>query len=366
MTVLLWVACNKWTDISGSAISRAEMRTKRTVILVTHPSKRVLHRMVTLADQGLLAVNKLRVVGLIHADEWGSYSRAEEYAAAHDWLTLERLVCPLSPETLFQRNACTPHFERLISGSAGIIFTGGPDIPPAIYGEQTQLTTVIESPRRQYYELSLLYHLLGRGEGSDDPPLLAGRLDYPVLAICMGMQEMNVATGGTLVQDIPSDIYERTTLEQVLAQPEDEVHRNAHRLLDPEPGVAWGVFHALQLRGDSVLSELAEASDRLVVMSAHHQSLNKLGFGLRVIATSTDGRVIEAVEHERFPHVLGVQFHPDFFVLWDGDAQWRLKSSDPPGNFAAETMARDPASRDFNRGIWKVFSRWVNEHRRER
>lgn len=337
----------------------------RTVV-VSHPTERVLRRMRLLVERGILAADDLRVVGLFHTSEWRDYagSEAEVKGAGEPWLSLMRLDCAVDRNALFSPNACTSVFENLARQAAGLVFVGGADIPPAWYGEQTALTTVIRTPYRQAWEVSLLYHLLGRGSDPAPVPLLASRPTLPVLAICMGMQASNVATGGTLLQDIPSELYGIATFEEGLAQAPEYVHRSFHYLLNPAPDVAWGVLHPIQLEGQSPLRALAPANGEPVqVLSAHHQAADELGHGLRVAARSADGLVVEALVHEQFERFLGVQFHPDYLVLWDADAPFAVQEGGSEKNFAARAMQRDAASAAFNSGIWKIFSEWLREAR---
>ena len=88
-----------------------------------------------------------------------------------------------------------------------------------------------------------------------------------------------------------------------------------------------------------------------------------LGNGLRVVARSLDGLVIEAVVHERFDRYLGVQFHPDYLVLWEPDAPFAVQEGDDAVNFVAQKMREDSASAAFNRGIWELFSAWAHAAR---
>ena len=327
------------------------------IVLVTHPTHRVMRRMQTLLDEGLIAVPGATVVGIAHQSEDHDYTPAEAYVARASRLGFHRVECPLDNASLFRSNGCSETFDRLIARSSGIVFTGGPDISPAHYGEPTLLTTVIATPNRIAWELSLLFHLVGRGQDDGVVPLLARRPTYPVLAICMGMQALNVAAGGTLVQDIPSEIYGKSTHEEVLAQPPDQVHRSVHALLHPVPGIAWASFHRIRLTDGSTLAAITDGTPS--VLSAHHQAAEKLGHGLRVIATSMDGKVVEAVEHEQFAHVLGAQFHPDYLVLWEPAEPFAEQPGDAVGNIAAERMRVDRLSRAFHRGIWELFSKRV-------
>jgi putative glutamine amidotransferase len=125
----------------------------------------------------------------------------------------------------------------------------------------------------------------------------ACRRGLPLLAICRGVQVMNVACGGTLVQDIPSAIPDATT------------HQDAT--------TPTTCPHTIEVEPDSQLARCltpAHSSLRQVpVNSRHHQAIDVLGRGLRISARAPDG-VIEAVEAIGHPLAIGVQWHPENFV----------------------------------------------------
>ena len=114
----------------------------------------------------------------------------------------------------------------------------------------------------------------------------------PVLGICGGMQLLNVALGGTLIQHIPDEIPEALAHEQ--PNPRDE------------PG------HEVALSADSLLRSICR-SDGLAVNSAHHQAVKAVGAGLTVNAVAPDG-VIEGIEAPGQRFCLGVQWHPEFAI----------------------------------------------------
>ncbi|HRZ76732.1 MAG TPA: gamma-glutamyl-gamma-aminobutyrate hydrolase family protein, partial [Bacteroidales bacterium] len=254
---------------------------------------------------------------------------------------------------------CSDAFLKVFEGSDGILFFGGPDLVPAIYGEETSLLTVVTDPYRHYWEASMLFHLLGGSQDINFPALLNRKPDYAILGICLGMQTMNVATGGTMIQDIPSEAYGATTVEEILGLDASMMHRNYFTNLYPNEGLDWGGFHPVKwedplptaYRGLSV-------APTPIVLSSHHQAVEQPGQGLVVLARSTDGRIIEMVGHERFPHVLGVQFHPEVTALYDTEAMFRISPADGNGiSFQQQYAVQDLG---FHRMLWKTFGSWLS------
>ena len=160
--------------------------------------------------------------------------------------------------------------------------TGGADVDPERYGEARHATVTDVDAVRDEYEIALVTAALAA--------------DLPVLAICRGLQVMNVAAGGTLVQDIPSAVG--------AAVP--------HQVSNPKDAIA----HDVSLIPGSRLAELmgrAAAGGRLPVNSRHHQTVRRLASGFEVTADAPDG-VIEAIERPSSRFCVGVQWHPENFV----------------------------------------------------
>jgi putative glutamine amidotransferase len=169
--------------------------------------------------------------------------------------------------------------EEVVQHADGVLLTGGGDVDPALYGASPHPTFDPAEPGRDAYELALVR------------AALAAR--RPILAICRGIQILNVARGGTLIQHIPDD----------LADPLN------HRI--PQPRTAHA--HDVWITRDSLLDRLLherEDDDTLPVNSRHHQAIHAVGSGLVVTATAPDG-VIEAVEDPALRFCLGVQWHPE-------------------------------------------------------
>jgi putative glutamine amidotransferase len=163
---------------------------------------------------------------------------------------------------------------EIVAGLDGVLLAGGDDCDPAAFGEERHATVDPMDPRRQSNELALAKAARERG--------------IPTLGVCLGMQVMNVAAGGTLIQDIHSAL--QTEIEHA-SEPEDR-----------------GRHDVLVENGTKLASIVGERE--LNVNSSHHQAVRNVGNGLRVTAHAPDG-VIEGLEDPRHPFYLGVQWHPE-------------------------------------------------------
>jgi putative glutamine amidotransferase len=175
--------------------------------------------------------------------------------------------------------------EQALSGLGGLLLTGGDDVAPSRYGEAAHSTVVEAEPGRDDFEIALITAARAR------------RL--PIFAICRGVQVLNVACGGTLVQDIPTQVTG--------ALP--------HSLPSP-PNQPYALAHEVWLEKESLLSRLMRErlgdTDSCEVNSRHHQAVKSVAPGFIVSATAPDG-VIEAIEDPAQPFCLGVQWHPENF-----------------------------------------------------
>ena len=153
----------------------------------------------------------------------------------------------------------------------GLVLVGGADIPPSAYDPNPHKTVVQMPPQRYDFERRLISLWLDSGK--------------PILGVCLGMQFTNVVSGGTMIQDIPSQVGTKV------------VHRGDN------------TYHWVNIEPESLLAKIL-GTDKAFVYSNHHQAVKDLGAGLKVIARSDDG-VIEALERTDGCFGLFVQWHPE-------------------------------------------------------
>lgn len=174
------------------------------------------------------------------------------------------VVLPPQPENAAQ----------LMATLDGFLLAGGHDCDPALYGEECHPTVAAMDARRQANDLALAE--------------AARAQRVPMLGICLGLQVMNIAAGGTLIQDIES---QHDTDIQHASVPEDRAR------------------HDVIIEQGTHLASVLPAGE-YNVNSSHHQAVRKVGQGLRVTAHAPDG-IVEGIEDPQHPFYLGVQWHPE-------------------------------------------------------
>jgi putative glutamine amidotransferase len=356
--------------LSASTRRVAPPATDKVTIVALYPSVGTIRDLMTLRESKLIDIPGLEVVGVYHTKETTDYGKSQAFITEKglNWLRLHPISAPIQAETVFKNNDLTPEFEKLFDQTDGVIFFGGPDIPPSFYKEKTSFLTAIEDPFRHCLESSFAFHLLGGFQDEGFKPFLDRRPDFPVLGLCLGCQTLNVGAGGTLTQDIFSEIYAAVTIEDAIALGPANWHFNPYSRLFPREGYSGFFFHDIQFTPDGRFQKEIGWKRRAhpAVFSSHHQQVENLGKGFRTIASSLDGKIVEAIEHERFRHVLGVQFHPEAWVLFNQNFKIKFTPEDKePLNLNAY-LKRRPESVEFHRKLWSWVSRaWQAEHRRE-
>lgn len=358
------------TELEDQYFDSAPEKQKSVVLAVCYPSTGSLRALVSLRNHHLINIDNLIVVGIYYEKEYTDYNKSKQYVKNNyiDWIKFHEIKGDLNQDELFQNNILTPEFEKIFKKSNGIIFFGGADIPPYIYGEKSALLTSISTPYRSLYELSFIFHLLGGSQNQEFIPFLDSSPKYPILGICLGAQSLNAGTGGTLVQDIWKDIYNLEYLEDIMNMPETNWHTNPHARLHPEHHFFPYKMHPVKLdpKGKFVREFGFKSDARPYILSAHHQAAGKIGLGFRPIATSLDGKVIEAIEHQYFPHVLGVQFHPEFPLLYDQSSHYNFTPDDTEKTNIFSFLKENPPSYAFHQKIWAWFSSAIQDYNQKK
>jgi len=328
-------------------------------LTIFYPSVGSLKALVELKKQGLLRVQNLTVIGVFHEKERTDYEESIEFVQKNniDWVKFHVLSGKIQRDNLFQKNPLTKDYEEIFKKSHGLIFFGGPDVPPYIYRLKTNLLTRIEDPYRNFSEISFIYHLLGGAQSKERAPFLDSHPDFPILGICLGAQSLNVGTGGTLIQDIWSEIYGKFFLEDVFQLGPTNWHTNPWARFHPEQDLLPYSMHPIKLlRPGKFTDEFGfNEKDTPYILSAHHQAVGKHGKYIEIIATSLDGKVVEAIAHKRYTNVLGVQFHPEFPILWDKTKTFKFTPKDKKEVSLKEILEAHPPSIEFHKKIWLWF-----------
>ncbi|HXE79860.1 MAG TPA: gamma-glutamyl-gamma-aminobutyrate hydrolase family protein [Vicinamibacterales bacterium] len=172
--------------------------------------------------------------------------------------------------------------EQALEGLDGLMLAGGEDVDPRFFNEPPHPTFRPAEPGRDEHETALVRAAVNAG--------------LPVLAICRGAQVLNVAFGGSLVQDIPSLVPNAAN----------------HNIESPPSAIAHEVWMTRDSLLWTLMREATEGEDTVQVNSRHHQAVARPGEGLVICGTAPDG-VVEAIERPGGSFCLGVQWHPENF-----------------------------------------------------
>ncbi len=164
--------------------------------------------------------------------------------------------------------------DRYIDLCDGFLVTGGRDISPNRYGDEISTYTKLVNPRRENFDFALI-----------NAALVAKK---PILGVCLGSQELNVALGGSMIQDLPTE---------------------TSSTIDHRPGHMGQYAHQVEITTGTQLHDII-GTTTLQVNSSHHQACDRMGSGILVMARAPDG-VVESFQVENQPFAMGVQWHPE-------------------------------------------------------
>ncbi len=204
----------------------------------------------------------------------GGYSKFPWYAIRENYLTCFYKFGAI-PFPIFHENSINKSLVNLLDG---LVITGGNfDINPKLYSHKNEGSINIKN-KRTNFEIDIFHQFLNTTK--------------PILGICGGEQLMNVANGGSLIQDIKKSI--KTTIYHEQPNPRNEVS------------------HIINIKKNSKLFNIVK-NQKIEVNSAHHQSIENIGKDFKLSALAPDG-IIEAIEHVEHPWCIGLQWHPEFLI----------------------------------------------------
>jgi putative glutamine amidotransferase len=218
---------------------------------------------------------KKPVIGItLDIENPGHYSKFPWYAIRHNYLhSIEKYNA--IPFPLFHS---TKNVKDIFNKLDGLIVTGGNfDIDPIYYGKKSKGARLIKS-ERTVFELTICNFFLNSNK--------------PIMGICGGEQLLNIACGGTLIQDINK--------------------HNLNSLKHEQPNPRNETSHKVSILHKTLLSKIMKKKD-INVNSAHHQAVEKLGKNIIISGIAPDG-IIESIEHTNHKWCIGVQWHPEFLI----------------------------------------------------
>lgn len=331
-------------------------------IVIANPTARNIDIIRFLTDKKIFDVNtgKIKFVGIYHRGQSYDFAESQKFIEENgiDWITLREVTGEITSENVFRVNECTPVFREIFDNSIGTIFFGGPDIQPEIYGEDNLYSDVTD-PMRHLLEVSFAFHLTGSSRNNSFRPFLEERPDYLVTGFCLGLQTMNVAAGGSLWQDIPAQIYGKYTPEETVETDRNNLHRNYWQLLNDDKQLMTINLHSINFTSHPFFGKTIKVRKKQqpLIYSSHHQSPKEIGQGYEITALSPDGKIVEGLAHNRYPHVFAVQFHPEVPALYENRELWKFEPGDIPQTMH-RIIGKDGVR--FHKKYWKHISKIVN------
>lgn len=330
-------------------------------LLVANPTARNLETLNFLIKNKIFRLNtqNTHIIGIYHKDQAYDFTISRDYLQENNigYIKLQEVTGSLDSSNIFGENDCTPIFRTLFDKSVGILFFGGPDIQPEIYGEDN-LYSEVTDPNRHLFEISLAFHFTGGSRNQDFRPFIEDRRDYLVTGFCLGLQTMNVAGGGSLWQDIPVQVYGKTGPKETVMTDRENLHRNYWQEINPGDQYMTINLHPILFTDHPFFGETIpiRKGETPRIYSSHHQSPKDIAAGFEITAISPDGKIVEGLAHGRYPHVFAVQFHPEVPALYEDREKLIFAPDDKPSTMH-KLIGRKSVS--FHRKYWKHISEIV-------
>lgn len=345
---------------------REEFRKDKKYVIIVNPTESNIATVNFLLGMSILITDPdgIEFVGVYHSSQKYDFGKSAAYIAANGLsrFHLHEVKGPLTEEMVYKQNPCSVDFRKIFMNSVGIIFFGGEDIPPAVYGQENWYS-VTGDPGRHYFEVSFLFHLLGGSRNASFRPLLEENPGYMVTGFCLGMQTMNVAAGGTLIQDIPAQVYDSHSPEKTVLIDRKNLHRNYWEKVSGDKELIGHSMHPVRFTSNRFFGKTIKVPRKWqpVVYSHHHQGIMDVAPAFEVTAASDDGKIIEGIVNTRYRNVFSVQFHPEVAALYEDRAPVRFAPDDTP--VTLHSML-DRKSLKFHLRYWRHISDVIEEQAR--
>lgn len=364
ISILIGLAILFAFPVSSQDFFRNGFDNEKMYVILANPTVTNIETIRYLVKNNILKIdtNRVNFVGVWFENQNYDFNRTRRFIDENHLNTyfLHEIRGKLDDESLFRNNNLTPDLKVVFENSIGIFFFGGPDIPPQVYGEPNTYS-IVTDPQRHYFEATFLFHLLGGSQNEAFSAWLEEKPDYMVTGFCLGMQTMNVATGGTLIQDIPAEVYNAQTPKETLEAGKPNLHRNYWQEIAADTQLMHINLHPIHFTDHPFFTQKVKASARNMplVYSSHHQAAEKIGKGLVVTALSADGKIVEGLAHDRFPHVFAVQFHPEVPALYEDMHLLKFNPEDKPLSY--NDLIGDQSLR-FHKKYWDYISQTLQKN----
>lgn len=353
-------------SLTAQDFFREDFSKDKDYLILANPTVYNIGVVIFLVDNGILDIDlkKIELVGVYHSSQEYDFAKSADYISDNGLTSfhLHEVKGLLTEDMVYGQNRCSDDFRLIFENSVGIIFFGGNDIPPALYGEEN-LYSMTTDPGRHYFEVSFLFHLFGGSRNATFQPLLNANPDYLVTGFCLGLQSMNVAAGGTLYQDIPAQVYDSFTPETNVKIDRNNLHRNYWQEIKHDKDFMGTNIHPIKFTDNGFFGRTIKvpASLRPLVYSSHHQALKDVAPCFSITALSEDGKVVEGIVHIKYPKVFSVQFHPEVSALYEDRAKVKFAPEDEPATLHSML---DKKSLRFHKKYWGHISSVIKENTR--
>ena len=335
----------------------------KSYILMTSPTIQNIERVNYLINNRILFTGEYEIIGIYFYAEKYDYSQSIRYIRDNAMIKfhMQRITGTLTNENIFGPNNLTNNFDIMFSQSKGLFIWGEEtDIQPILYGEENTGSEVTD-PQKNLFELSLVFHLLGNTNNHNFTPFLERNPRYVIVGIDDGMEIMNVATGGSMIQDIPSELYDAVSPQEIVQLDKKKLHRNYWQEIFDNSQLMSANLHPVRLEINGFLMQKIKWKRTNVtppMISSHHQAIKNPADCWDITARSMDGKVIEGIKSKKYSNVFAVQFHPEISELYEENGvKYKFSPRDISASYYERTGKK---GRNFLLKFWKMVSKSIN------